>query len=318
MTHPTLAGPSGNITSPAQLCAKFDKGGGTGIQGGTFAIYSIASLGQTLDERLQKCPSLLTDLQQAASRVEETVPIYYKLSDIQEDKLHSLPSASSMNEDPNSKYPRLPWFLVNAAIAQHHCIVGQNSAVETLLSILRRPWCILEVCCTDYTTIEAVLEFSKLARQVNPELYAAAVLLLSHEAAKRSSETQIPLPPVSSSRAPEASLGPLREVYTALSADGMKSHNPFWLRVICVCGVQLGIAVSDLLRVLCAAKGVFIPENVGSPVRFGGLRRALTDDISSARRRISDHDQRVGFQSHSQRLISLYQKVLQQLTEEIP
>ncbi|EPS43791.1 hypothetical protein H072_2228 [Dactylellina haptotyla CBS 200.50] len=318
MTHLLPGASITNITTPAQLCAKFDKGGGSGLQG-TFAIYSVASLGNSLDEQLQKCPpALRSKLDAAAAAVADRIPIYYQLSDIRQDKLISLPSSSSIKEDDKSPYPRLPWFLINAAIAHDHCVVGQRGVVETLLGTLRRPWCILEVCCCDYGTVSVMLDFAVIAQQISPELYAAAVLLLSHEKLKRSSEKQIPLPPMySGSRSSEPSLGPLREVYNALSADGIRSHNPFWLRVICICGIQLGIAVSDLLRVLCAAKGVYIPENMGSPVRVGGLRRAVTEDLTSVRRRIPDHEQRTGFQSHSQRLVSLYRQVLQRLTEEV-
>ncbi|KAK6354281.1 hypothetical protein TWF730_008694 [Orbilia blumenaviensis] len=315
MSQGPTAGIYNNVSTPAQLCEKYDKGGGTGIQG-TFAIYSIRPLPQPWETLAS--PKLALRLQQAAAAVADTISIYFRLCDVDEEDLHSFSISSPAPHAAQSQVPRLPWFLVNAAISERHHIVGRGSLVESLLIILRRPWCILEVCCCEYDTVRTMLEFAILAREVEPKAYAASVLLLSHEALKRRQD--LPEPISLLSRIPGTSqpeLNTLQEVYMALSADGMKSHNPFWLRVICVCGVQLGIAFSDFLRGMCGTKVVLIPERIGSPVRYGPgtVRRAFTENLSAGHR-ISDHEQRAGFQVHSLRLVSLYKQILKSLTEE--
>ncbi|KAK6529739.1 hypothetical protein TWF281_008901 [Arthrobotrys megalospora] len=317
MSQGPTTGPNSNVSTPAQLCEKYDKGGGTGIQG-TFAIYSIRPLPQSWETLAS--PKLAVQLTQAAAAVADTISIFFQLSDVDEEDLHSFSTSSPAPNAAQSQVPRLPWFLVNAAISELHYIVGRGSLVESLLIILRRPWCILEVCCCEYETVSAMLEFAILAREIEPKAYAASVLLLSHEVSKRRSDRSehLSLKPLSSGRPSQPELNTLQQVYIALSADGMKSHNPFWLRVICICGVQLGIAYSDFLRGMCGTKVVLIPERIGSPVRYGPgmIRRAFTED-PSAGRRISEHDQRGGFQVHSLRLVSLYKQILQRLTEEV-
>ncbi|KAK6511389.1 hypothetical protein TWF481_000305 [Arthrobotrys musiformis] len=310
--------PQSNVSTPAQLCEKYDKGGGTGIQG-TFAIYSIRPLPQPWESIAS--PKLAFQLRQAAEAVAQTISIYFRLSDVDEEDLHSFSTSSPAPNAAQSQIPRLPWFLVNAAISDKHYIVGRESLVESLLIILRRPWCILEVCCCEYETVTTMLEFALLAREVDPKAYAAAAFLLSHEASKRIQQTPNVSPPripLTAGRPSQPEVNALQEVYTVLSADGIQSHNPFWLRVICVCGVQLGIAFSDFLRGMCGTKVVLIPERIGSPVGYGPgtIRRAFTENLAAGHR-TSDHEQRGGFQVHSIRLVSLYKQVVQELTEEV-
>ncbi|KAK6334790.1 hypothetical protein TWF718_010235 [Orbilia javanica] len=317
MSQGPVARPDNHVSTPAQLCERYDKGGGTGIRG-TFAIYSIRPLPHPWETIAS--PKLASELRQAASAVAETISIYFQLSDIDEEDLHSFSTSSPAPHAAQSQVPRLPWFLVNAAISEEHYIVGRGSLVETLLVILRRPWCILEVCCCEYATVSRMLEFATLARELEPKAYAAAVFLLSHEVSKRQRDPDehLPLPALVSGRPSQPEVNALQGVYTVISADGIQSHNPFWLRVICVCGVQLGIAFSDFLRGMCGTKVVLIPERIGSPVGHGPgmIRRAFTEDLS-ANRRASDHDRRGGFQVHSLRLVSLYKQILQELTEEV-
>ncbi|RVD83449.1 uncharacterized protein DFL_007835 [Arthrobotrys flagrans] len=317
MSQGPVARPHNNVSTPAQLCEKYDKGGGTGIRS-TFAIYSIRPLPQPWETIAS--PKLAFQLNRAAAAVAETIPIYFRLSDVDEEDLHSFSTSSPAPHAAQSQIPRLPWFLVNAAISEKHYIVGRGSLAETLLVILRRPWCILEVCCCEYETVSTMLEFAILARELEPKAYAASVFLLSHEESKRqrNPNEHIPFLPLTSGRPSQPEVNALRGVYTVLSADGLQSHNPFWLRVICVCGVQLGIAFSDFLRGMCGTKVVLIPERIGGPARYGPgmIRRAFTEDLST-NHRVSDHDQRGGFQVHSLRLVSLYKQILQELTEEV-
>ncbi|KAF3186173.1 hypothetical protein TWF106_005663 [Orbilia oligospora] len=316
MSQAPVAGPQSNVSSPAQLCEKYDKGGGTGIQG-TFAIYSIRPLPQPWETVAS--PKLAAQLIQAAAAVAQTISIYFQLSDIDEEDLHSFSTSSPAPHAAQSQTPRLPWFLVNAAISEEHYIVGRGSIVETLLVILRRPWCILEVCCCEYETVRTMLEFAILAREFEPKAYAASVYLLSHEVSKRqlNPNEHVPVLPLAPGRPSQPEVNALQGIYTVLSPDGIQSHNPFWLRVICVCGVQLGIAFSDFLRGMCGTKVVLIPERIGSPVRYPGMiRRAFTEN-PSVKHRGSDHEQRGGFQVHSIRLVSLYKQIVQELTEEV-
>ncbi|KAK6510870.1 hypothetical protein TWF506_009964 [Arthrobotrys conoides] len=316
MSQGPIAQPQSNVSTPAQLCEKYDKGGGTGIQG-TFAIYSIRPLPQPWEAVAS--PKLASELTQAAAAVAKTISIYFQLSDIDEEDLHSFSTSSPAPHAAQSQIPRLPWFLVNAAISEKHYIVGRGSLVETLLIILRRPWCILEVCCCEYETVSAALDFAVLARELELKAYAVSVYLLSHELSKRqlNPNEHVPVLPPTPGRPSQPEVNALQGVYTVLSADGIQSHNPFWLRVICVCGVQLGIAFSDFLRGMCGTKVVLIPERIGSPVRYPGMiRRAFTEDLSSSHR-ASDHERRGGFQVHSIRLVSLYKQILRELTEEV-
>ncbi|KAF3225186.1 hypothetical protein TWF191_005476 [Orbilia oligospora] len=292
MSQAPVAGPQSNVSSPAQLCEKYDKGGGTGIQG-TFAIYSIRPLPQPWETVAS--PKLAAQLIQAAAAVAQTISIYFQLSDIDEEDLHSFSTSSPAPHAAQSQTPRLPWFLVNAAISEEHYIVGRGSIVETLLVILRRPWCILEVCCCEYETVRTMLEFAILAREFEPKAYAASVYLLSHEVSKRqlNPNEHVPVLPLAPGRPSQPEVNALQGIYT------------------------LGIAFSDFLRGMCGTKVVLIPERIGSPVRYPGMiRRAFTEN-PSVKHRGSDHEQRGGFQVHSIRLVSLYKQIVQELTEEV-
>ena len=62
-----------------------------------------------------------------------------------------------------------PWFFLNAAkteprrigIAGRGNVIG-GTLVETLLAVLSRPWCVLELCYSTTRAIDALLNFAQV------------------------------------------------------------------------------------------------------------------------------------------------------------
>lgn len=238
-----------------QICASYDLGGGVGL-GDSFAIHSIAALSSACKLH-QDGSKGDAELAEAASEVTQLLPVWITLEDVALGRFSSLPYPT---QDP-AKLDRThhplnhpPWFLVNAAASMNHCILGQGSAVESLLMVLRQPWCVLEICCCDIQTVTRVSEFATLAEKIHPGDYTIAIRLLSHELEARIADKSrvsncdtnwlddrsdywmIPLP----------TLVLTRTFYTDLFFHGRQSRNPFWLCLIVICAVSLNLAFSDL------------------------------------------------------------------------
>lgn len=236
----------------SELCARYDNGAGVSIGGGTFAIYSVASLPQRWHDLLQSSSVLLSRLAVLASAVASTIPIYHSVNDLSSCNLISLPRP--LVEENNSPLANRPWFLINAAVSERHCIVGNNSLIESLLAVLRRPWCILEICCSSLATVDAMLDFAVVVAEIDQRGYSASVVLLSHEKTRRKTKTDgaedgSPLPRFETC-GPYRSLKGLQEVCAVIFAAGIRSYNAFWLGLICVCGVELDISFSELSQAL--------------------------------------------------------------------
>jgi hypothetical protein len=229
-----------------QACAVHDHGGGVALKDDVFAIYSTAALPSHWHKTLERESDLILSLRQAASNVAAALPIYTAWESLPARELISLPCPLEQKNTLGQK----PWFLINAAIGHEHCIIGQGSVVETLLVVLRRPWCVLEICCSSSSvTIAAVLDFALLVKGFDAAGYDTAVYLLTHELQRRElTEHGIwsPSKPYKS----RASIADLRDVCSAVFVPSTRSYNSFWICLICVCGVELNLPLSTIVRAL--------------------------------------------------------------------
>ncbi|RDW93150.1 uncharacterized protein DSM5745_00472 [Aspergillus mulundensis] len=244
-------------TASESICAALDDGGGVRFGPQTFAIYSCAALPPSFG-KVRHDPTLHAKLSKTAARVCKTLPVYIDLQDEDVAELASLHVPVSVPRGQRMlpikanmiDLDHLPWFLINAAVSKKHCVIGRGSAVESLLVILQRPWCVLEVCCADTETIAAMKDFALLATLVDGESYNAALLLLSHEylvrlaSISRSADILLPCNENSSARPfPEKAI---RDIYAATTL--VSSYNRFWLPLVCCCAVYLDLSFPDAVR----------------------------------------------------------------------
>ncbi|OJJ81536.1 uncharacterized protein ASPGLDRAFT_68453 [Aspergillus glaucus CBS 516.65] len=228
------------------ICAALDYGGGVCFGPQTFVIYSCAPLPESF-QLLKKNIALYVQLTTSASLICETLPVHVDLKPPAVAQLAALPVPPARMV--NTIY-HVPWFLFPAATLEKHCVIGNGSAVKSLLVILQRPWCVLEVCCCDIETVAAMREFAQLAAQVDPNNYDTAVRLLSHEHRMRTSPLTADISrsgdPYASSR---CSVKALRDIYAATTLT--YSYNRFWLTLICSCAVHLDVPFSEVVRRIC-------------------------------------------------------------------
>ncbi|KAL2838001.1 hypothetical protein BJX68DRAFT_249390 [Aspergillus pseudodeflectus] len=240
------------------ICAALDKGGGVRFGPDTFAIYTRAPLPRSFAD-LDKNAALHTKLTAAAALVCQTLPVYVDLDATDMTQLASLPVpvplTSNVEAVSNKTTSHPPWFLINAATIKKHCVVGSGSVAQALLVILQRPWCVLEICCTDPATIAAVLAFAQLAAQEDLDSYDASVRLLSYEQRARITPApasapitaDISTPSISQHwPGPRCSINALRDIYAATTLTA--SYNRFWLPLICTCAFYLSISFSEVVR----------------------------------------------------------------------
>ena len=239
------------------ICAALDHGGGVRFGPQTFAIYSCAPLPKAFSqEKPERDGSLCTNLKVAAARVTETLPIHLNADlnvngsssncPAKAPLLESLPVPRNQQQSTNTVH-HLPWFLINAATLEEHCVIGLSSSVESLLVILQRPWCVLEICCADTETVRSVLIFAQVAAQEDPDSYDAAVWLLSHECWSRMASLSLTshVSPCDAT-APQCAEKRLCDIYAATTLS--RSYNRFWLPLICSCAVYLGLPFSEVVR----------------------------------------------------------------------
>jgi hypothetical protein len=243
----------------SQLCASFDKGGGVAL-GDAFAIYSVVASSPDWSTTSSKS-RFQAELISAASAVGNVIPVLVTTENVFTVNIVSLPCLkhppfNSAREI--SPHDCLPWFLINASKFSKHQIVGRKDIVESLLMILQRPWCVLELCCCDSPTISAIHRFAVIATQLNPELYNHALVLLHQELRRRTipsfgdikpSKLSLIKPWISFAEL-DITWFSLKEVYTELSSSRLRSHNSFWLRLISTCAPYLGMSCSDLVCIL--------------------------------------------------------------------
>ena len=219
--------------------------------GDTFAIYSIVASPLDLSQ-LEIGSNTRMELDHAASTVKSILPILFSLSDIDASDLVSLtcpPRRNTQSNTPLNPGQDLPWFLVHAARYSKHCVLGQNSVLESLLMILQRPWCVLEICCCDTSIVSAVHDFVGVALKLDYVNYTPAIELLSHELyrrGRRSHDMQLNR----SSLGHHISNAIHKEcvaMYAKLSRSSLRSHNPFWIGLLSTCAVHLDVPFLELV-----------------------------------------------------------------------
>lgn len=239
--------------TPAKLCALYDLGGGVCLAD-SFAIYSVvAFLPKWATIGVE--PAVRAQLETAASLVETNLPILYKLRDSPILDLVSLPCpppALSPTNGHKSPSDQLPWFLINAARYSTHCVLGCSDTLTSLLVVLQRPWCILELCCSDTSTVAALHEVARLAVQIDHPTYSPALRLLAHELSRRTDngpEISEDCQFVGTSQKCTKAHGAFI-TYKELSGSCLRSHNSFWIGLISTCAVYFGLTFSDLTKML--------------------------------------------------------------------
>ena len=233
-----LAALTGRHLSGPEMCAEVDVGGGVAADD-TFLVYSLASIPSTWPGIAStECRS---QLEIAAGGVVETLHILHDVEQMHTMTLRSLPRGVS--EDGRSSIQRLPWFFLNAATSTSFAIVGNDSSVESLMCVLRRPWCVLELCCTGLDTLRLLLRFARQVSELDMDAYQGAVGLLSHEILLREGRLGLR----SSS---DLSVLQMEKVSKALFSASEAAYNGPWLRAIYTCAFQLNIAFSELGKIL--------------------------------------------------------------------
>lgn len=272
-----------NTPNLLSTCAKSDKGGGVGLNHEVFAIYSTAALPPLWTDILHSSAagntsSTIERLHVLADAISASLPIYTSRNDISHSspdhgilEIHSLntTTTTTTTQPPSSTHPgqspihrKKPHFLINAALHTKHCIIGQGSKTETLLVVLRRPWCVLEICLSNIHDIEAlgwIRAFALFAQEVDHSGYGTAVFLLGVEieARRRRRRRRQTLPQGEDDclwwdRREMNSSGRVYELCnTAVFIPSLSSFNSFWIRLICVCAIELGIGFSCMIYMLC-------------------------------------------------------------------
>lgn len=264
--------------TPAKLCALYDVGGGVRLAD-SFAIYSVVAFPPEW-ATIEIDPILCSQLETAASLVATKIPIISNLLDSSLPDLVSLPcppQGLAQGSSCTSPVDRLPWFLIHAARYPKHCVYGRSDSLTSLLVVLQRPWCILELCCCDTPTIAALHKLATLAMKLDASAYRPALKLLAHELSRRIDT----LPKLSGAN---HSIGVTHNcpqshdafnMYRELSKSSLRSHNSFWIGLISTCAVYLGLAFSDMTKILGDLVSDSRTTSVESPsalrVRSGAL-----------------------------------------------
>ncbi len=214
------------------LCSELDHGGGVFINS-TFMVYTLNSYPPSLTQEMLDPPH---PLKVAASRIVSHIPFVFHLSST--DEMTSLPVPGNVEDEIH----RIPYFFANAATCKRGlCVAGRDSVIETLLAVLRRPWCVLELCCASDDAVSALSQFALAARDIHPSGYTAAVFLLQHELATRGPH-QICTARSDYSR--------LLEVCKTVFSISSNSYNGFWLRLVCCVAVGMGLQYSVVGQML--------------------------------------------------------------------
>lgn len=243
-------------------CAVIDQGGGVGYKG-LFLIFTRQHVSLYVPQPL--CyPSALIDLSAAADRISNKLRIYLNFDHFRKEDLFSLTCQPNRARDIN-----LPWFFLNASAQdpRKFGIAGQGTVLDALTSILRRPWCVLELCCTDTEIIKAFVEFLELVCKVQEKEFAAARQILSYEITCRASiQRSVFAAPLTGSKISNSHVTGIQDLYVVLSAATEQSFKGHWIRAICVCAARFSLSISmfgsligytEMMRASTAPNGTF-------------------------------------------------------------
>lgn len=346
-----------NTPNLLATCAKSDKGGGVGLNHEIFAIYSTAALPPLWTDILHSSAAggnvsnTIEKLHALADNISASLPIYTSWNDMPHSspehttlKIHSLnttPSLTTTHPAHDLIHRQKPHFLLNASLHKRHCIIGQCSKTETLLVVLRRPWCVLEICVSnthDIEVLEAIRGFARVAQELDAAGYGTAVFLLGVEIdARRRRHLQRRQSQTTNTDYRSDSRGylhkvtiPSERVYelcnTTVFIPSLRSFNSFWIRLICVCAIELGVSFSCIICMLCD------PRRQGSEdygqdagrcksdlasaagieiVQCAGRRHSTTELSSSSRPTADEHEDIV------QKMLDLYKHVLRRTGDYI-
>jgi hypothetical protein len=221
--------------SGPDLCGKFDRGGGVSNEQNTFLVYSV----RPIPSAWPAAPSAeqRSQLEITANAIAEQLEIWHDFSIVRAMTLRPLPLSGVPDDDRTSIGRRLPWFFINAATNGAIAIVGRESYVQTMLCVLRRPWCILELCCVNTSALRLLLRFATQAAEFDVDGYLPAVGLLSHELRMRECRFAV-------KSCPDGV--PQKMVLKSLCLAAEESFNALWLRAIYETAFELKIAFSEL------------------------------------------------------------------------
>jgi hypothetical protein len=345
---------SGNSKSSLLLtCAKSDKGGGVGLSH-VFAIYSTASLPSVWTGKLHAPPDTYVQrLQALANGISVSLPIYTSWDGIRPSPSPSQehhrtiqpliisPMTPSSHSDLVTRVSKTqeiakqkPHFLLNAALHEQHCIIGQGSTTETLLVVLRRPWCVLEICVSNQhdnntNVLEAMLEFARTAQEFDYAGYTTAVFLLEYELVARArmhcqtfkrrecSSGDITAPKGWWEEG-DALKSPRRvyEMCNTVFLPSLKSFNSFWIRLICVSAIELGASFSCMINMLCDRKQkvVFPPCFIMPAGAFRHHARRQSEIVMASfwrtAREIDEHNSNLSGDDIVEKMLRAYKDVL--------
>lgn len=266
--------------TPAKFCALYDVGGGVCLAD-SFAIYSVVAFPPKW-ATIEIDHIICSQLEEAASLVATKIPILSNLRDHPGLDLVSLPCPPRGPAQGNictSPVDSLPWFLIHAARYSKHCVLGRSDALISLLVVLQRPWCILELCCCDTPTVAALHNLATLAMKFDALTYRPALELLAHELSCRI-DNPPNLPRVNHSigvthRCPQQR-GAFN-LYKELSRSSLRSHNSFWIGLISICAVYLGLAFSDITKIL----GDLVSDPQTTSAEYPTALKAISRALSS-------------------------------------
>jgi hypothetical protein len=239
------------------ICSRYDKGGGVG-HGATFMVYTNMKLSQHWSDRSNWHSGLEEALLKASRPLKNHIRFHYSTGELDDSgvgewtkNLHSLPSPPA---HPPNLLDRRPWFAINAAKADSLDICGQKDAIQTLIMVLGRPWCVLELCCHRSSTVLNLLgHFAELLAKEDPKGYEFAVEMLQYEKACRLEE--VPGPVKKAHMFDHLAMQRLRHFSAAIFPISEQSYDGFWLRLICCSAVRLGTSLSRFAKLLGAMNG---------------------------------------------------------------
>ena len=251
-------GPPNYQSDFPSICASYDRGGGVGLHD-AFVVYTT---NQSRPHPKFLDPRTLKTLTNLAANVASHVKIHY--TQPPNAHLRTLPHTPAAHHSQLAKKvldsrdrPHTPSFFVNVSSSEEVCIAGIRDAVTTLLAVLRRAWCVLELCEAGAKAVTALLTFVAVAESLDRQGYTGAVASLRyqrdcHIAEERESGI---IDGLNWSQKVEGfdkreKDDRLREICAALFRSSLDSFNGFYIRAIAACAVELRVQWGDMGRVL--------------------------------------------------------------------